>query len=204
MGSGYTETYRAANGSQVVEQRQRQVGPRTALERPEASGTRGGGGGGGAAGPSRLPPPAGSLLLPRPRSRTSALRCQPQHLFGPQVRAADLGGWGVSCPALAPEKSSEAEKRGAWGGDLPTHGLWPVRSHRFPGLWGSPRALQPVRTPLPGLPLSVPVQMGLGPQQQPCPRPCRPPCRGGGCTHSEPPGFSLPSGAFSGLAQTST
>ena len=40
VGSGYTETYKAANGSQVVEQLQRQVRPRAAL------GKAGSGGGG--------------------------------------------------------------------------------------------------------------------------------------------------------------
>lgn len=87
VGSGYVETYTAANGSQVTEQLQRQVGPQCSCLGPAAGAGAGRGEPGLGVGSSH-PPPAGPLLLPGPRGGAPALGRQPKHLCRPQVGAA--------------------------------------------------------------------------------------------------------------------
>lgn len=143
MGSGYTETYRAANGSQVVEQGQRQVGPRTALERP-AAGRRGGGG--------ELRAPHASPFCRVTASTRATCRdtSTPPPASAPVWASGGsrrLGGRGSAVPHSLQRSRQRPRREGLGVATFLHTDCGPLEVTGSPGLWGSPRALQPVPPP---------------------------------------------------------
>lgn len=138
VGSGYTETYRAANGSQVVEHPQRQVWARDSPPQGRQWAERGQG-----RGPLTPPPSCRVTASTRATWRDTSIP-PPASAPVPASGGCRRPGGVSAIPHMLQRGKLRPRREGLSVTTFLHMGVWPVRSHRFPELQGSPWALEAV------------------------------------------------------------